>query len=327
MMKHLGRSEGNPVLGVFQKYLTGHPKGAAGAWMLNGALQILQTGVVPGNRNADNVDKILEEFDYILYPSHSIKTDGVKAVSVTSFGFGQKGAQAIVINTDYLYAAMNKQDYESYKNRVAERSRKAHKFFHEGMINNTIFKSKEHAPYTDELEQKVYLDPSVRVTQITDASKSKLPIEGEGYVFAAKDVQKKVEAKETIKVLSNLVGDAKNVGVDVEFISNVPADNETFLERNYTAAEIEYCQAQPNIQASLAGTWSAKEAVFKSLQIAGNGAGASLKDIEITRESGKIPTVVLHGELAKIAESKGLTGIKVSISHDDLQAVAVAMTQ
>ncbi len=77
--------------------------------MLNGALQILQTGVVPGNRNADNVDKILEEFDYILYPSHSIKTDGVKAVSVTSFGFGQKGAQAIVINTDYLYAAMNKQ--------------------------------------------------------------------------------------------------------------------------------------------------------------------------------------------------------------------------
>ncbi len=56
------------------------------------------------------------------------------------------------------------------------------------------------------------------------------------------------------------------------------------MERNYTAAEIEYCQAQLNIQA-LAGTWSAKEAVFKSLQIAGNGAGASLKDIEITRES------------------------------------------
>lgn len=31
MMTHLGRSKGNPLLGVFQKYLTGHPKGAAGA--------------------------------------------------------------------------------------------------------------------------------------------------------------------------------------------------------------------------------------------------------------------------------------------------------
>ena len=83
MMKHLGRSEGNPVLGVFQKYLTGHPKGPAGAWMLNGGLQILNSGIVPGNRNADNVDKVMEQFEYILYPSRSIKTDGIKAVSYT----------------------------------------------------------------------------------------------------------------------------------------------------------------------------------------------------------------------------------------------------
>ncbi|EKG18857.1 Beta-ketoacyl synthase [Macrophomina phaseolina MS6] len=39
-LTHLGRTRGNRVLGVFQKYLTGHPKGAAGAWMLNGCLQV-----------------------------------------------------------------------------------------------------------------------------------------------------------------------------------------------------------------------------------------------------------------------------------------------
>jgi len=33
-MVHLGRKKGNALLGIFQKYLTGHPKGAAGAWML-----------------------------------------------------------------------------------------------------------------------------------------------------------------------------------------------------------------------------------------------------------------------------------------------------
>lgn len=35
-MKHLGRKNGNAVMGIFQKYLTGHPRGAAGAWMFNG---------------------------------------------------------------------------------------------------------------------------------------------------------------------------------------------------------------------------------------------------------------------------------------------------
>lgn len=35
-LEHLGRSRGNVLPCVFQKYLTGHPKGAAAAWMLNG---------------------------------------------------------------------------------------------------------------------------------------------------------------------------------------------------------------------------------------------------------------------------------------------------
>lgn len=48
--KHLGRSKGNAVPTVWQKWLTGHPKGAAAAWMLNGVLQVMQSGIVPGNR-------------------------------------------------------------------------------------------------------------------------------------------------------------------------------------------------------------------------------------------------------------------------------------
>ncbi|KFY81320.1 hypothetical protein V500_11528 [Pseudogymnoascus sp. VKM F-4518 (FW-2643)] len=48
-MTHLGRARGNPMLAVCQKSLTGHPKGAAGAWQLNGCMQMLQTGIVPGN--------------------------------------------------------------------------------------------------------------------------------------------------------------------------------------------------------------------------------------------------------------------------------------
>ena len=81
------------------------------------------------------------------------------------------------------------------------------------------------------------------------------------------------------------------VGVDVESLSALNIDNETFIERNFTEKEIAYCQKSPNPQASFTGKWSAKEAVFKSLGVKGEGAGAPLKDIEIINDESGAPTV------------------------------------
>ena len=66
-MAHLGRSAGNPVFVVAQKWLTGHPKGAAASWMLNGVLQMLQTGRVPGNANAADIDPDLRRFTCVFF--------------------------------------------------------------------------------------------------------------------------------------------------------------------------------------------------------------------------------------------------------------------
>ncbi|CAL9728619.1 fatty acid synthase subunit alpha [Monosporozyma unispora] len=326
MMRHLGRSEGNPVFGVFQKFLTGHPKGAAGAWMLNGALQILNSGVVPGNRNADNIDKVLEQYEYVLYPSKTLKTNGVKAVSVTSFGFGQKGGQAVVVHPDFLYGAIDESRYNNYVKKVTIREKSAYQFFHTGMTQNKIFISKEHAPYTEDLEESVYLDPLARVAAE--------PKSGNELVFSKKSIQnessyeKSAATADVVKSLTAQIagGDDNGVGVDVELIQSINLDNETFIERNFTTAEIEYCQKQPSIQSSFAGTWSAKEAVFKSLGVKSQGAGASLKDIEITRVNGNGPEVVLSGEAKKLAIGAGVKSVKVSISHDDFQSVAVAIS-
>ena len=41
-------------------------QGAAAAWMLNGLCQCLNTGIVPGNRNADNIDPTLRKFEHIV---------------------------------------------------------------------------------------------------------------------------------------------------------------------------------------------------------------------------------------------------------------------
>lgn len=132
-MKHLGRTPGNPLFAISQKYLTGHPKGAAGAWMLNGGLQALNSGIIPGNRNLDSVDGHLEKNDYIVYPNRSITTSGLKAFSLTSFGFGQKGAQAIVVHPRYLYAMLEQAEFKQYREKRQTRHRKAFRFFHRGM--------------------------------------------------------------------------------------------------------------------------------------------------------------------------------------------------
>ena len=287
-MKHLGRKKGNALLGIFQKYLTGHPKGAAGAWMFNGCLQVLNSGLVPGNRNADNVDKVMEKFDYIVYPNKSIQTDGIKAFSVTSFGFGQKGAQAIGIHPKYLFATLDHVQYQTYKQKVQARQKRAYRYFHNGMISNSLFVAKTHAPYTDDQQSKVFLDPTSRVS--LNKKTSELTYSGKQHVASGNE-----NTRETVEALAkatagNMEGKS-NVGVDVESVDAMNIENETFIERNFTYAEQAYCRKAANPQASFAGKWSAKEAVFKSLGVESRGGGASLKEIEIRNDEKGAPVV------------------------------------
>ncbi|KAJ5709821.1 Fatty acid synthase subunit alpha [Penicillium malachiteum] len=322
-LKHLGRKKGNAVMGIFQKYLTGHPKGAAGAWMFNGCLQVLETGLVPGNRNADNVDKVMEKFDYIVYPSRSIQTDGIKAFSVTSFGFGQKGAQVIGIHPKYLYATLDQAQYQTYKNKVESRQKKAYRYFHNGLINNTIFVAKNKAPYEDEMQSKVFLNPDYRVAVDKKTSELKFPA-----TYTKAESPSEASTRQTVESLAKAnASENSKIGVDVESIDAINISNETFIERNFTASEQEYCRKAPSPQSSFAGRWSAKEAVFKSLGVSSKGSGAALKDIEITSDANGAPVVNLQGAAAAAAKEAGVKSVSVSISHSDSQAVAVAVSQ
>ena len=164
-LNQLGRAKGNPILGVFQKYLTGHPKGGAGAWMINGGLQILHTGLVPGNRNADDIDENLRKHEHIVFPNRSIQTTGVNAFTVTSFGFGQKGAQSILIHPKYLFATIDEDVYLAYVGRVEEREKKARRYFQHALANNSMFVAKDAPPYSADQESNVLLDPNARLNR------------------------------------------------------------------------------------------------------------------------------------------------------------------
>ena len=229
----------------------------------------------------------MEKFDYIVYPSRSIQTDGINAFSVTSFGFGQKGAQVIGIHPKYLYATLDRAQFQTYKAKVEARQKKAYRYFHNGLINNSIFVAKDKAPYEDSQQSKIFLNPDYRVAVDKKTSELKFP------AVPPKASDKGTEStRSMIESLAkaNAAEDSK-VGVDVENIEGFNIENETFIERNFTASEREYCLKAPSPRASFAGRWSAKEAVFKSLGVSSKGAGSPLKDIEIVTDSTGAPVV------------------------------------
>ncbi|KAL6885675.1 fatty acid synthase subunit alpha reductase [Trichoderma evansii] len=165
-MRHLGRQEGNLLPCVCQKWLTGHSKGAAGAWMLNGCLQMIDSGVVPGNRNVDNVEETLRQHPHLWFPNTTLRSgqSSIKACSVTSFGFGQKGAQVILVHPRYLYATISKDEYHEYAKQREMRWRRACRSYTEALINNDMVSSriKDTPPYAPADEISILLDPQAR---------------------------------------------------------------------------------------------------------------------------------------------------------------------
>ncbi|KAJ2413423.1 fatty acid synthase alpha subunit Lsd1 [Coemansia sp. RSA 2530] len=160
----LGRTPGLAVPAVCQKHLTGHPKGPAAAWMLNGALQSLRTGIVPGNRNADNIDHNLM-FEFIVYPSRPIQTPGIKAALLKSFGFGQVGSEMLIVHPDYLLATLTEEQLGEYNARLGRRESQSYRYWQDTFAgNHSLVQIKTSPPYTADQEERIYLDPLARAT-------------------------------------------------------------------------------------------------------------------------------------------------------------------
>jgi len=173
----------------------------------------------------------------------------------------------------------------------------------------------------------VLLNPDARVT--VDKKTSELKFPANFMQLSAKTIPDS-EAKTTLEKLQELARQVEShnnkVGIDLEDISAINIENDTFIERNFTEREIEYCSKASNVQAAYAGRWSAKEAVFKSMGVASRGGGAPLKEIEILRNETGAPIVYLHGKAAAAAKATNLKEVSVSISHSDSQAIAIAVS-
>jgi len=263
-----------------------------------------------------------------MFPSKSIHTDGIRAGVMSSFGFGQVGGILLVIHPRYLFGSIEPAVYEGYKKRRAVRAKLSYKAMSEMMIKNNLVQIKEHPPYPLDLEDKVLLNSMARAVP---------DVKSGSYAYTAKKMQAPVSvdtanfktvsevlAQDALKKSASCSEEFVGVGVDQELISSVPSHNPTFVSRNFTDAEITYCNAQPSPASSFAARWVGKEAVFKSLGVKSRGAAAPLKDIEILNDKDGVPTVVLHGEAQTKASERGILKVLISLSHSENVAIAFA---
>ena len=117
------------------------------------------------------------------------------------------------------------------------------------------------------------------------------------------------------------------VGTDIVAVDRIAAlirdRTGTFLERWFTGREIDYCSRKAVPNRHFAARLAAKEAVFKALLIAWDGP-LPWRSIEIINDSRGAPSVRLSGAFWHAATQAGVGEIKVSLSHCDEYATAVA---
>ena len=120
----------------------------------------------------------------------------------------------------------------------------------------------------------------------------------------------------------------RGIGIDaveVERFRQVLHRRPRMAERLFTEGERAYGGRWRDPAPRLAARFAAKEAVMKALAV---GLGAfAFQDVEVVSRDSGAPSLVLRGEAEALAERLGVEGWRLSLTHTEslAQAVAVAL--
>ncbi|MCH2201737.1 MAG: holo-ACP synthase [Fuerstiella sp.] len=120
----------------------------------------------------------------------------------------------------------------------------------------------------------------------------------------------------------------RGIGTDIVEIERIRGmldrHGDTFLQRCFTSAEIEFARKYKDPAVRFAGRWAAKEAVVKVL---GTGfvRGITFHDVEVLPLHTGQPSIELSGQAAEHAAMQQIETILISISHAQLYATATAI--
>ncbi len=119
-----------------------------------------------------------------------------------------------------------------------------------------------------------------------------------------------------------------DIGTDIVSVARIAALVEArgaaFLDRWFTPLEVDYCTRMAEPSRHFAARMAAKEAVSKALPVSWEGP-LPWRSIEIVNGPDGTPSVTLSGALRLAAEGAGVRSVKVSLSHCDEYATAVAL--
>lgn len=111
--------------------------------------------------------------------------------------------------------------------------------------------------------------------------------------------------------------------IEIDRIRNSLNKNLRLLDKIFSEDELIVLKEKNYKSESVAGNFSAKEAVVKSI---GTGLrGFNLKDVQILRNELNMPIVVPTGKFKEYLNKIGVSEIMVSISHSKNYATATAI--
>ena len=97
-----------------------------------------------------------------------------------------------------------------------------------------------------------------------------------------------------------------------------------FLSRIFTEQEIAYCRARRDPVPHFAARFAAKEAGLKALGT-GLRLGVRWRELEVRREPGGPPVLVLSGRSREIGLDRGGSRMLLALTHDGDYAMAQAL--
>ena len=97
-----------------------------------------------------------------------------------------------------------------------------------------------------------------------------------------------------------------------------------FLQRVFTDAEIAYCRGRRDPVPHFAARFAAKEAGLKALGT-GLRLGVSWQELEVRRERGQAPVLVLSGRSRELGLARGGRRMLLALTHDGDYALAQAL--
>ncbi|RBP97639.1 type I polyketide synthase [Bifidobacterium aemilianum] len=172
----IGRSEGNPLFVISQKTLTGHAKGGACIFQINGLTQLFGSGLLPANAALDCVDPKLRGDDHMVWLRKPLHIGVVKAGLVTSLGFGHVSGIGAIVHPGAFEAAVANtaglEALETWRERANQRLAAGQRHLEEGMmgkaplyepIDNRRFHEDAPGYSAHEAEKSMLLNPDARL--------------------------------------------------------------------------------------------------------------------------------------------------------------------